>query len=267
MNINSYTPTALLRPFIKTYLVIESQNELVNLANSVIPDTSLVMSFTYKGRVNYVAYGSKYNVPTSAFSGLRKSVRSFDYSKNTGNLLILFKEARTTAFFKQPLHELYEDTVSLDNFISHRELSVIEEQLAEATNNIQRIGLVEKLLLSKLYDHKPDKLILNALQKIHLTKGTIKIKDLANTLYISQDPFEKRFRRVVGTSPKQFSSIIRMESIISRRQQKQKLNEIVFDAGYFDQPHFNKDFKLFTGQTPADFFKSPSFLQIDDFLQ
>jgi len=37
------------------------------------------------------------------------------------------------------------------------------------------------------------------------------------------------------------------------------LTETAFDAGYFDQPHFNKDFKLFTGQTPTDFLKSPIF--------
>ena len=98
-------------------------------------------------------------------------------------------------------------------------------------------------------------------------KGIIKIKDLADTLYISQDAFEKRFRRVVGTSPKQFSSILRMRSITNIRQQKHTLTKIAFDAGYFDQPHFNKDFRLFTGQTPTDFFKLPSILQINDFLQ
>jgi hypothetical protein len=31
------------------------------------------------------------------------------------------------------------------------------------------------------------------------------------------------------------------------------------DGGYFDQPRFNKDVKLFTGQTPTDFLKFPAF--------
>ena len=38
-------------------------------------------------------------------------------------------------------------------------------------------------------------------------------------------------------------------------------------AGFFDQAHFTKDFKLFTGQTPSDFFKFPCSLKLNDFLQ
>jgi AraC-like DNA-binding protein len=247
-----------MRPFIKTYLIIESQDELVN---NVLPDTSLVMAFRYKGRLHCVANDTKNCLPSSSLSGLRKSLRLFNYSKDTGNILILFKEAGAAAFFKEPLHKLFGENVSLDNFISHQKLSIIEEELAEAKSNLQRIDLIERLLLSELCDYKPDNLILTALQKIHFTKGIIRIKDLAHSLYISHDAFEKRFRRVVGTSPKQLSSIIRLRTVTDNRKQKHSLTEIALDAGYFDQPHFNKDFKLFTGQTPADFFNSPSILQ------
>jgi len=268
MIFNVYTPTELLRPFIKTYCIVESEGGGANLSNRVVPDTSVVMSFRYCGQVHNGAGEDKKNaLPCSAFSGLRKSVCTFDYSKNAGNILVIFKEARAAAFFKEPLHEIFGKIVSLDNFTSHQSISILEEQIAEAASNIQRIALIERFLLSKLYDRKPDKLILTALQKIHSTNGVIKIKDLAGELHISQDPFEKRFRRVVGTSPKQFSSTIRMESIINTNQQKQTLTAMALDAGYFDQPHFNKDFKLFTGQTPSDFFKAPSFLKISDFLQ
>jgi methylphosphotriester-DNA--protein-cysteine methyltransferase len=80
---------------------------------------------------------------------------------------------------------------------------------------------------------------------------------LANNLCISNDAFEKRFRKAIGTSPKQFSSIIRMKSIINQKQPGQTFTDLAISSGYFDQPHFNKDFKLFTGQTPLDFFKAP----------
>lgn len=252
MNIDTHIPTELLKPFIKTYLIIESQDELIN---RVLPDTSLAIAFRYKGQVNYITDSSRNGLPRSVVSGLRKSVRLINYTKNTGNILVIFKEAGATAFFKEPLHELFEESIPLDNFIP--QVSIVEEQLAEAQNNHQRITIIEQFLLSKLYDPRPDKLIAAAIQKIHSAKGIIKIKELADTLYISQDAFEKRFRKIAGTSPKQFSSVVRMKSIINQRQYGQTLTEIAFDAGYFDQAHFNKDFKLFTGQTPSDFFKSP----------
>ena len=264
MRINALTPTKLLRPFILTYVIIDSPEEWVN---RVLPDTSLVMSFQYKGRVSCVADNTDINLPSSSISGLRKSLGSFHYSKGTGNILVLFKEAGAVAFFENPLHHLYNETVSLDQFISRLDLAIIEEQIAEAKTDAEKIDRIEKFLLAALCNHTPDKLISAALQKIHLAKGAIKIKELAGALYISQDAFEKRFRRAVGTSPKQFSSIVQMKSITSRRHLKQRLCDIAFDAGYCDQSHFNKDFKLFTGQTPSEFYKSPSPLEITDFIQ
>ena len=260
MTIAAIKPGESLSPFILTYLIIDSQE---GGTNNVLPDTSLVMAFHYKGKISDTGG----TLPSSSVSGLRKSLRSFNYSKDTGNILVLFKEGGAAAFFKNPLHHLFNETVSIDQWISHRELAIIEEQLAGAKNNTQRINRLESFLLSSLYGHKPDKLISAALQKIRLANGLIRIKDLADTLYISQDAFEKRFRRVVGASPKQFSSIIRMKSITGRGPAKQKLANIAFDAGYCDQSHFNNDFKLFTGQTPGDFFKSPAHLEINDFLQ
>jgi AraC-like DNA-binding protein len=256
MNIDIQIPAAALRPFVKSYLIIESQDELTN---RVLPDTGVVMAFRYKGAIGYGAEDVINNLPSMVVSGLRKSARLINYADNTGNILVLFKEAGAAAFLKAPLHELFEKTEPLDNFIHQRKISIIQEQLSEAGNSARRIAVIERFLLAELYDQRLDPLILAAVQKIHLVQGVCRVKDLASEFYISQDAFEKRFRRVVGTSPKQFSSVIRMKSVIDGGRQKQRLTDIAFEAGYFDQPHFNKDFKLFTGQTPTDFFRSPSF--------
>ncbi len=254
MNVNAYSPTELLKPFVKTYLVIESEDELIN---RVLPGTSVVMALRYKGQLNYVTDNLSIGLPISIVSGLRKSARLINYSKDSGNILVVFKEVGAAAFFKEPLHDFFGESVSLDNFIKQQKISAIEEQLAAAQNNAQRIAIVEGFLLSQLNTLKPDKLIGAAVQKIQSASGIIKIRELANALYISNDAFEKRFRKVIGTSPKQFSSIIRMKSVINQKQPGQNFTDLAISSGYFDQPHFNKDFKLFTGQTPIDFFKAP----------
>jgi len=118
---------------------------------------------------------------------------------------------------------------------------------------------IEQYLLSKLARHNYDRLVLTAVERITQTNGIVRIRDLADTLCISMDPFEKRFRRTVGVSPKQFSSIVRLKSIIGSGLNRETLGEAAFHAGYFDQAHFNKDFKLFTGLTPTSFLKAPVF--------
>lgn len=256
MNIVDFVPTAQLKPFVKTYRIIESQDELVN---RVLPNTSLAIAFRCKGNVHYIGENHNDNLPVSTISGIRKSVRLIHYSEDTATVVILFKEAGAKAFFKEPLHELFEESVSLHNFIPQQKITIIEELLAEAKTNNQRIAIIEQFLLSKLHDYKPDKLITAAIAIIQSKKGVVKIKELAEALYISQDAFEKRFRKIIGSSPKQFCYVVRIKSIIDQKQHNQNFIDLAFDAGYFDQPHFNKDFKLFTGQTPSEFFKFPSF--------
>ncbi|SCX88204.1 AraC-type DNA-binding protein [Flavobacterium anhuiense] len=256
MNIIDFIPTEQLRPFIKTYRIIESEDELVN---RVLPSTSLAIAFRCKGYVNYIKENRHEKLPVSTISGIRKSVRLINYAKDTATLIIQFKEAGAKAFFKEPLHELFEESVSLDNFIPQQKIAIIEELLVEAKTNNQKIAVIEQFLLSRLHNYKPDNLISAAITIIQSKKGIVKIKELADALFISQDAFEKRFRKTIGSSPKQFCYVVRIKSIIDHKQKNQNLIDLAIDAGYFDQPHFNKDFKLFTGQTPSEFFNFPSF--------
>ena len=251
-----HPPTEYLKPYIKAYRIIESGHEITN---RVLPNTSLAIAFRFKGQNSYIIDDKSYTLPTTTISGLRKSVRLINYSPNTSTIIVLFKETGATAFFKEPLYELFEESVSLNNFIASPKISILEEQLSDAANNIQRIAIIEEFLRSLLCNPKPDSLVIAATAKIRYTKGNIRIKELADILYISQDALEKRFRKAVGTTPKQFSSIIKLNSIVRNGYQNQSMLDIAIDSGYYDQPHFNKDFKLFTGQTPGDFFHSPTF--------
>lgn len=255
MRVERHIPTDILKPFIKTFMIIESEDGMVN---RILPDTSIVMGFRYKG-ITFAGADGKTRLPASAVSGLTKSARLLSYSKETTTLLVRFNEGGATAFSDGPLHELSGLHVSLDNLIHRRKLAEIEEQLAKAKSNSQRFSIVERFMLSELKEPRSDQLILDAVQNIKFANGDIRIKDLVTDLSISQDHFEKRFRQAVGTSPKQFARIVRLRSLIGKYSQAEKLTDAAFIAGYFDQAHFIRDFKSFTGQTPKDFFKSPSF--------
>jgi AraC-like DNA-binding protein len=256
MIFSEYIPTELLRPFVKAYRIIESNSELIN---RVVPNTSLAIAFRFKGKIGYIVNGEQNNLPIATFSGLRKSVRFIKYCGNSSAIIVQFNETGASAFFKQPMHELFEESVSLDNFIVSQKITEIEDQLSEAANHYERIEVVEQFLLSILVNPKPDRLISMAMAKIRSSNGDIRIKELAASLNISHDAFEKRFRRTIGATPKQFASIVRLNSIIYAGPKDRSNLDMAIDSGYYDQPHFNKDFKFFTGQTPTDFFKSGPF--------
>lgn len=252
MKIARYIPGDILKPFIRHFIIIESED---GMATNVLPDTSLVIAFRFKGMVTCTAAGIQDGLPSSVISGIRKSSRIMSYSKATGNLLVIFHEAGAAAFFREPLHELSDMSLPLDMLMSARSIQDVEEQLAEAGDHVKRIAIIERWLSSKLKNPAPDPLVQHAIQKIQQRHGAVKMKDLADSLYISQDAFEKRFRRQAGASPKQFSSIVRFKHVIAAHTEAGSLTDAALTAGYFDQAHFIKDFRSFTGKSPQDFFR------------
>jgi methylphosphotriester-DNA--protein-cysteine methyltransferase len=256
MRIENYSPRDELRPFIKTFTIIESESGMVN---KILPEASLIMAFRFNGSIRYTQQDETGILPLSVISGVRKSPRIMDYAKKTSILLVKFHAGGATAFFREPLHELFETSISLDDLLPRTELIYIEDQLAEARNHAARISTMERFLLSKLRPALPDSLINHAIQTIRSANGIIRIQELLSDLPISRDPFEKKFRRIVGTSPKQFAALLRMRHVIDSHAAQQSLTDTAHAAGYFDQAHFIKDFKSFTGETPNAFFKSSKF--------
>ncbi len=256
VSVESYLPAEILRPFIKKFMIVESERETVH---KLLPDTSIVMGFRYKGRT-FTGSGNKPELPAFAVSGLTKSARLLGYAPKTATLLIRFTEGGASAFSDGPLNELFELHVSLDHLISRSNGEDIGEKLAQAKDNLQRFSIIQRFMISMLKAKEPsrDPLILDSVQTIKLANGNVRIKNLAASLFISQDQFEKRFRQTIGTSPKQFAKTVRLRSLIGNYPRAQNLADAALKAGYFDQAHFIKDFKSFTGQTPKDYFSSLS---------
>lgn len=253
MKSEQHIPSDLLKPFIKTFLIIESETGSKNL---ILPDTSMVMAFRIKGSVRFHAENKTELLPSSVITGLRRSSRTMDYAPGTATLLVIFTEGGVASFFKEPLHELFNRSLSIDHFVDRQQTQDVEDRLATAKNNRQRIIGVEQFLLSRLKSPSPDKPLVHAVQQIRRMNGQLNMKALANDVNMSQDAFEKRFRRKIGTSPKQFSSIVRLRHIITHYSADRSFTNMAYDAGYFDQSHFTKDFRSFTGRTPNEFFKS-----------
>ena len=251
MKFETYIPCDQLKPYVKSFVIQETVEEKTY---KVLPDTGLVIGLQYKGRLSYLNEGKEIRLSVSGITGLRDSYKIFKNTPHIGTVLIFFKEAGAVPFFRQPLHELFRESISLDNFMLRSELLLLEEALCEAKSDMERIQVTEKFLISRMKTTLPDQLVLTALSIIHRTKGNIRIKELAAELNISQSPLEKRFRQTVGTSPKKFASIVRIKNTIQQYNPENSLTELGYEVGFYDQAHFIKEFKTFTGDSPENFF-------------
>lgn len=251
MRYQTYLPHPILQPFISQLAVQETNGEATY---RVLPDTGLVIGFQYKGRLSSIQQEGEVPLSISGVSGLTDRKRVFKNLPGTGSVLVYFKEAGAAPFFRQPLHELFRESVSLDNFMLRSELLCLEEQLAEVKSDLQRIAAVEQFLIKRMSDSPPDQLVLAALALIHKSKGNVRISELLAQLHTSQSPLEKRFRQAVGTSPKKFAAIVRMKNLLQAYDPANSLTQLGYEAGFYDQAHFIKEFKNFTGDTPERFF-------------
>ncbi|PJZ26108.1 AraC family transcriptional regulator [Leptospira hartskeerlii] len=252
MKVETFLPRKNLQPYIRQFLIIESES---GMQNKILPGSSLVISFRINGSISHKEENRERILPSSGITGLRRFPRLIEYSPKASTLLVIFKEGGAASFIREPIHTLFELNISLDHLISPKKVSETEEKLFQTKTNPEKISIVENFLISEWRGSKEDDLILNSIIRIRKSKGNLKIGDLLKGLPISRDSYEKRFREMIGTSPKQFSNLVRMRNIIDSYSSQITLTEVAQEAGYFDQAHFIKDFKTFTNETPKHFFK------------
>ena len=254
MTITRFPPSIRLMPFIREYMVIESDQELINC---LVPDTFMSMAIRIKGTTGVLSGTDLTQIPSGIISGLTDTIRQVSYAAQSANLIIAFKDGGMAAFSPVPAHELFAQSIAAGNIFPPSEMELLSERIQHAITHEARIQLLDHFLLNKLTTTPSDPMINMAVGLIRKHKGIIRVKDLATALHISQDPLEKKFRARIGSSPKKFASITRIRNLINNYKSYTSLTDASYEAGYYDQSHFIKEFRQFTGRSPKDFFSTP----------
>jgi AraC-like DNA-binding protein len=135
-----------------------------------------------------------------------------------------------------------------DRLLKQLEYQVAQARYEEASTTLQNF-LIQKALI-RTYDLK---LVQTAAKLLYHTRGQCRIEDLADYCQASVRHLERGFQRVIGTSPKFFARTLRFEQ--AQRclmfDPEFDLTQLAYQCGYFDQAHFIKEFRAFTGTTPS----------------
>lgn len=250
MRFDKIIPTERLKPYISCFVISEDELEK---EYRVLPSSGLVIGFQYRGQLATVTNSLESKLASAGITGLSDRYKIFRNSAGVGTVLVYFTEVGFSHFASHPAHELFNLSVSLDEIFDRNRVEELEEKLSQAASDKQRIHLVERFLLSQLRDIHTDRLIVEAVKLIYQSRGTIQVKELNERLFISQSPFEKRFRKVVGTTAKKFAAIVRFNAVLNNLHGTKTLTELCYENHFFDQAHFIKNFKQFTGDTPENF--------------
>ena len=250
MKFEKHFPVVRLQPYVSHFVVSENEQES---EYKVFPSSGLVIGFQYRGELSSIGEQKENKLDTAGITGIFDRYKTFRNSANIGTILVYFTEVGFAHFSSHPVNELFNLSLSLDDLFDKNKVEQVEEQLSSAATDKQRIKMVEQFLLSEMKHIQMDQLVVEAVRLIYESRGTIRIRELNEKLFISQSPFEKRFRKIVGTTPKKFASIVRFNSVLDNLDNTKSLTEICYENNFFDQAHFIKDFRQFTGDTPENF--------------
>jgi len=204
----------------------------------------------------------------SAFAylnALTTSSNTFYFKENEDVKVIIvqFKPAGFWALFRRDMEELTNLLPNLSLLTGASETSLFIEQLVEAKSFSEQVSVINNFFLKKLILRTGNnEQIRAACKKLILTDGLMNMKDLAYATNMSLKTLERHFTEQIGITPKMFARIKRFHHALKLMNQGNKipLKEIVYDCGYYDLAHINKEFRLFNKQSPSACFSNDYFL-------
>lgn len=199
-------------------------------------------------------YSSGWKLRPRNFIG---GLHSQSYSVNSGTkpnycIVVEFKPNTAKYFIHEKLNAFQNAVIDI-NEIWGKPASLLSQKIDREKSEEHKLEHIENFLLQQLKTSKIS-VVDTALQKILSTNGFVKINELSQNAALSTAQFRKRFNEEVGTSPSQYSKIVRVNAALEMiEENKKSFTDLTYSLGYFDQSHFIKDFKNVVGLSPKNY--------------
>lgn len=257
LKVTRYHPRhPILRPLIKFYWVLKSEQP-TTLHHKLLPVNNVDLVFNFSSPARYSSGGKVEHVPRYSFYGLRNEYVVVRQVGELDMLGVSFFPGGLRAVLKSPLSEFRNRAVDLDAVIPNSG-SALDERLACSGAIHQRIEALE-VYLSELVDPGliPSTDTYGLIKDFCASTDGTNVTDFCDRQGISARRLERMFGEWIGTSPKGFKRLNRFQKALNRLLKKgyTDLTSLAHEYDYFDQAHFIRDFKSFTGSSPLRFVK------------
>lgn len=155
------------------------------------------------------------------------------------------------------MHTLTDRVVELEDLLG-ADCPLLLERLDAANDWVGRFRLLDLMLLRRAARHRaPGADVAHAVARLQASGGATRIGELAAELGCSRRRLVERFHDQVGLSPKVLARVLRFSraTALLARPGRPALAELAAECGYFDQPHFNREFRELAGRTPGEFIR------------
>jgi AraC-like DNA-binding protein len=260
MHYQEIIPDSRLKQYVKCYYYYESSSA-VAFEDTVFPSGSMEIIFNLGSGHWQTAVGNDFQntPPVELWGQITQPLAIRSIGSNTmmgirflphGAALFLDGNAKADDFNNQVID--YRD-------VAGRQAAALHQRLLETNKERERIALIETFLLTTLEDRSKKRsqnlnIVNDVMHELRRQEPEENINTIASRYGISSRYLQKLFLQYTGLTPKLYSKIHRFQhSLRLVTKNESPLTSIAYDCGYFDQSHFIREFKSFTGRTPSGY--------------
>ncbi|MFD0797342.1 DUF6597 domain-containing transcriptional factor [Maribacter chungangensis] len=253
----TFEPNPDLAPLIKCYWTLEIPKEDAPTKNTIVPDGCMKMIFHYRDPYNhYDEKDTSIELPKSFVIGQLTRPYIVEPTGETGTFFVCFHPNGFLPFATFPIKEMENTAVPLEKLF-RKDGHVLQDAILNASSTKERIEIIEDFLSKRLRNTKTvDNIVKSTIETILTGNGQLSVTELSQQNQVNRRQLVRKFSSDIGLSPKQLSKTIRLQATLKMLLTKdvKSLTDLAYENEYFDQAHFIREFKEFTGLTPKEFY-------------
>ena len=165
---------------------------------------------------------------------------------------VRFRPGGLAAFVRVPVSELDGLTLGLREVFGQAG-DDLEQQLYEAAGRYDlQVRLLNGFFMDLLKVPDEHELVAHVAATIERQRGQVSVHALSDMYGYSIRTLDRQFQQVMGFAPKFYARTVRFRHALSFLVHNPTIEwaGIIANCGYYDQPHFIKEFVEFTGTQP-----------------
>lgn len=257
MNHQIFEPHQDLAALVKCYWTLEIPKEKAPQKNTIVPDGCMKIIFHYGDRYKHHSEkGESIVLPRCLVIGQLTRPYVVEPMGKTGTFFVCFHPHGFLPFASFPIKDMENTAVSLEKLFG-KDGQEIEHRILDADSTLERINLIESFLFKRLAKTETiDHIVKSTVETILTANGQLSVDVLSKQNKTNRRQLARKFSSDIGLSPKQLSKTIRLQATLKMllTENITSLTNLAYENEYYDQAHFIKEFKVFTGLTPKEFY-------------
>ena len=240
-----------LSPYVKMVCTMDCEDDADTRHIRVLPDTCVELFVNYSREPVAMIEGELHHKSIVTFRMSRPM--DVQMRKGAGCIAICFYPGMAYQFFHIPMNLLSDRTVALSDLWDGL-AAELEDKLAGLCSNEDRVKAVQKYLIQQLASDRRDLQVDYCLNQVRRSSTSISVGRLSAEIGLSQRQLLRSFQERIGLSPKEYLRVSRFTHSLQylKRYPHISLTEVACQSGYYDQSHFIRDYKEYTGYSPRE---------------